>query len=709
MILLNFFIGLFAIFLSPHIYIYYRYPHLNYSLIISYGFILSFTGIWVITLVTYYFNIPNIFIYFLALFLVVFSLISLYKHRNDITNKTNSYIIWIASLISILPILHYTGTGFNTWDAIVSWHRWALELYNNEYHPINAAYPVLMPALWSVIYKIQGTSDIWWTARIALFTLPLFSISLLFALYNEYKDKTFLFIALFLYPYLIWLETIAGYVDMPVMIMGMLTLILLYSAEITKKTKDFEYYIYAALFMSGIASITKQAGIAFILFTFIYILLNLKSFTDRKKLLYMCIAVLLYFISYLSIYYLNASDGITGNIEWLKSISKGRWEDKQLLLNTFFSYPPNIPLLNPISSLFPSFVFLPYLMIFSFLLFILKENRKYSILSILSVTFLIIGFFAWGKYFSYDARNSYWVKTFLILFLSINLNGFFIWYQKKNRSSLFLSLPIIISIIIYFGIHDNTFAYNKQKAFQSKLATTLDNQKIINLFKNKNSCLHLYTNDFFLLYDWDLKHIQDKITAQEYDINFIKKSVINHCKNGAYIVFRASTPFYPIWRTQIRKLIKDKKIISVNNSRYLFFAPPYTTLSKGYFESRTELINKKISNPHSNVNFALSETTFKNDMYTIDGWAFIKNVQIDNTKKYILLKNKNNKYLIETKMIYRPDVTEHFKAKDLIKSGFQAYIYPKNLLSGEYEINIFLEDHNKQQYLINTQNKIVIK
>jgi len=706
MILLNFFIGFFAIFISPHIYIYYKYSHLNYSLVIAFGFILSFTGIWVTTLVTYYLNIPNIAIYLLAILLMVSSLIYMYKNRMNTTNKTNSYLIWAISIIAMLPLLQLAGTGFNTWDAIVSWHRWALELYNNEYHPINAAYPILMPALWSVIYKIQGTSDIWWTARIVLFTLPLFSLALLFSLFNEYRDKTFLFISFLLYPYLLWSETIAGYVDMPVMIMGMLTLILLYTAEINKTTRIFEYYIYATLLLAGIASITKQAGIAFILFSFLYILFNLKFFTNKKRLLYITLGILFYFISYLSLYYLNATAGVTGNIEWLKSISKGRWEDKILLWNTFFSYPPNISLLKPLSLLSPTTLFIPYLMIFSFSLFILKENRKHIILSLLTILFLIIGFFTWGKYFSYDARNSYWVKTFLILFLAMNLNGLVNWHNTKQKTPLFLTFPLILIIFIFFISLNNNYAYKKQKAFQSTLATTISNNLIIDLFKDKDPCLHLYTDDYFLLYDWDFRDIQNKITAQEYDINFIRKSVDNECKDGAYIVFRASTPFYPIWKSQIQKLIKDKKIISYHESRYIFYVPPFTKLSKNYFEPRTEFIKKRISNPHTNIEFYLDSPIITNDIVKINGWAFIEKTQIDNSEKYIVLKNKKKSYIIETKMNYRPDVTNYFKAKDLIKSGFQANIYTKDIDMGEYTIYILLEDTNHKQYLKNTQKKI---
>lgn len=708
MVLLNFFIGFFAIFISPHIFLYYKYKQINYSLVLAYGFILSFTSVWIITLLTYYLNLPNIIIYLLAVSVMLSSLIYIYKNKNTTTNRSHSYLIWIIAIIAMLPVLQSAGTGFNTWDAIVSWHRWALELYTNEYHPIDAAYPVLMPALWSVIYKIQGTSQIWWTAKIALFTLPVFTLALLFSFYNEYKDKTFLFIALFLYPYLLWSETIAGYVDMPVMIMGMLTLILMYAAEINKGNKNFEYYVYASLFLAGITSITKQAGIAFILFDFLYILLNIKLFTNKKQLLIISLGILLYFITYLSIYYLNATHGATGNIEWLKSISKGRYENKQLLWDTFFSYPPNIPLLNPLSKLISSVPIMPYLMGLGLLLFIFKHNRRYRSISLLSVIFLIIGFFAWGKYFSYDARNSYWVKTFLIMFLSINLSYFFSWYKSRSFTPIFISLPLIMIVLIYFLTLDNDFAYSKQKHFQSRLATAVSANQINNLMKDKDPCLHLYTNYYFLLYDWNTQEIQNKITAKEYDLDFIRKSVENSCVDGAYIVFRPSTPHYPIWKTQIKKLIKDKKIIAYNESRYVFYVPPFTQLENDYFEGRTEFINKQLVNYSKNIKFVLSETTLKNGMYTIDGWAFIENAQIDNTQKYILLKNKNKEYYVETKMIFRPDVTNHFKAKDLIKSGLQAYIYKKDFPKGTYDVYILLEDTNNEQYLIDTTKKLEI-
>jgi len=706
MILFNFFIGLFAIFIAPQIFLHYKYKNFDYSLRIISGFILSFSSIWILTLLSYYFNIPNKVLNILAISILLSSLIYLYKYSKSI--KSEYYIIWIISFILILPLFQYAGTIFNTWDAVVSWHRWALELYNNEYHPINAAYPVLIPALWSILYKIQGSQEIWWTAKIALYTLPFFSLLIPLSLYQEYKNRTFLFIAILMYPYLLWNETLSGYVDIPVMLIGMLSLTTTYAAEINKKNHKFNYYIYASLFLAGIASITKQAGLAFIVFDYLYILINLKYFNNKKHLGVISIGILLYFISYLSIYYLNATYGVTGNIEWLKTISKSRFEDKQLLWDTFFSYPPNIPFFNTLLTFIHSKPITPYLMFFSLFLFILKDNRKLTSMNILSTLFLIVGFFAWSKYFSYDARNSYWVKTFLIMLIAININHFFLWLQTKKISTIVLLYPLFLLSFLYFYSIKDEVAFSKQKKYQSKLATELSNDMILNLFNNKKPCLKLYTNYYFLLYDWDMKPILDKIIANEYNQKFIRQSVENNCSDGAYIIFRGSTPTYPIWRKQIRKLIKDKKILSVNESRYLFYVPPYSSLSNDYFEPRTEFIHKEISKYTTNIRYYLDIPSLNKHMITLNGWAFIKDMQIDDTTKYIVLRQKNKTYIVETKMQYRPDVTTYFKAKNLMKSGFQSYIYKKDFSPGDYSIEILLEDKSHNQYLIKTNHKITI-
>ncbi len=293
MILLNFFIGFFAIFIAPQIFIYYKYTDIRYSLVLVYGLIASFSIGWILFLIIFYFKLPHIYIYLVALLVFISSLI--YMYRNTTINDKHNYLIWLITIIVMMPLLFHIGDGFTTHDSVVSWNRWASELFNNEYNPMGAAYPILLPSLWALIYKIQGTSEIWWTAQITIFVIPIIIFATLLTLYRENKNKSFIFMAMFLYPYLIWTNTVSGNMDMPVMLLGTLSIVMLYAAEINKDKVEFEYYIYAALLLAGIASITKQAGFVFLLFGFVYILLNIRLFKNKKQLFVISIISLLYF------------------------------------------------------------------------------------------------------------------------------------------------------------------------------------------------------------------------------------------------------------------------------------------------------------------------------------------------------------------------------------------------------------------------------
>ena len=62
---------------------------------------------------------------------------------------------------------------FMTTDAVESWNRWAIELSRNTYNPYNAAYPLLFPGIWSLVYKAQGASSVWIFAKLTLFVGPM--------------------------------------------------------------------------------------------------------------------------------------------------------------------------------------------------------------------------------------------------------------------------------------------------------------------------------------------------------------------------------------------------------------------------------------------------------------------------------------------------------------------------------------------------------
>ncbi len=583
MILIDFFIGFFAIFISPQIFLYYKYDNFKYSLILLYGLILSFSVSWLIFLITFYLGASNRFVYLLALFITISSLIYMYKNQS--TKGYDGYIIWGASLLLIFPLLLHIGDGFTAWDGVLSWNRWARELYNNEFHPLKAAYPILLPSMWSLIYKIQGTSDIWWTSQISLFTIPLFISAALLALYYEYKNKAFLFMLISLYPYLIWELVVDGNMDVVIMLIGTLSLITLYAAEINKNEKEFEYYIYAALLLAGIASIIKQAGLAFVLFNIVYVFLHLNQFNNKKRLFIFIFLSFAYFLSFLLLFYQYQSDA-TGNLGYLQKYAhekafsgKSVQETIKYLWDIFFSSPPNIIWINSIIKPLNLPPITPFLILTGLLLFLIKNLRKYKSVAFLSTIFFFIGVFTWSFYFSYAARNSFWVKSFFIIFFSVNISYIFTKYFKKSQLKYFL-FSLVILIIGYFYLLGNNFAYKKQKSYQEKIDHPSDAKTMVRLLEKKDVCVKIYTNNRMFHYNYFLRNIENRIIYVGWDGSGALRHLKHTCKDGRYFIFRSKTATEKNagtntgWK-KIKVLEKNGKITPIDKQNNLiYFVPP---------------------------------------------------------------------------------------------------------------------------------------
>ena len=708
MLTLKFFIAIFSIFISPQIILAKKYNNLPFSLILFFSIIVSFSSIWLLTLLSYYLNLPDSLFSILALIVFIISLYYLLK----IETKNQFYYLFtiLIILILLLPILKYINERYVEWDAIVSWHRWGLELYNNKYNPIDAAYPILIPSLYSIIYKIVGTSDIWIFSKIAIYIFPIYALLLPIILFWESKNKIFIIIAILVYPYTIMHIVTYGEADIPVMLMGLYVLYALLSAEIYKfKDRNlFFKYLYAAILLAGLASITKQAGLIFIIFTLIYLLSNYKFIKGDKLVIILYIISTLYFLSFLILYYQNSYAGATGNINDLIKLSKK--QDIVYLIEKFFYYPKVIPLFKPLKELISIEYLYMYIFIFAIFIYIIeivfKKVKEYRLFALLNLIFLVIGFIMWAKIASYHPRNSLFVDDFLIIFIAISINYFINYLQKITFIKKYLSLILIfILLVISLSINDKNLYKNHIK-YQKSLGDVSKAKLIAKIIKdNKNSCLKIYMNNYATMFNYYLKEYQSKLIKQPTDnTKYIRDFVENNCSKGSYILFRPSTSSYNSWYW-IEKLIKEKKLIQIKD--YLYFIKPNIKLPEDFFEYKTNLANIEIKNYINNsLSYSLDRIRRYDNDYVINGWAF--NKKSKNGITYIVLKNSNNEYIVKTNKQFRADVANKYKLKNKF-IGFKAYIYSRNIKEGLYDIYILYIDDKNQQHLIKTKRKINIK
>jgi hypothetical protein len=719
MILFNAFIAIFAIFISPQIFLYYKYQNFNYSLVLLYGVTLSYTGSWVAVLTIYYLNLPNIVPFILIYMISFLSLGYMIIKKRDL-NKIPIFFIWIATLLLLIPLFKHIGIGFSVWDVLASWNNWAMELYNNEYYPIDAAYPILLSGIWSLIYKVQGSNEIWWTAQLIHFILPVMIFGLLFVLYYELKNKTFFWMALLLYPYFISIHTINGNMDMPVMLLGMLSLIALYTAEQHKEQKTFNYYVYASLLIAGISSITKQAGLAFLLFDIIYILVNLKYFREKKTLFFVMAISFVYLFSYLTMYYQHNIASPTGNLNHLGNLAQTKlsqlgWSTRYFdwLQNNFFALPANVVFLNPITSLFPVKFYTLYFILIGLLLYVFKGLRQYNSIGFLSALFFILGTLLWSQYFSYDERNALWVKSFFILFFAINIDYFITHYRHKTIYSKIIFTSILIALGAYIFSLGDTFTQKKQKQSQTKAGVRYGCLPSIKyakkLLKDAKPCVKIYTNELPMPQNYLLKPYKDKFILMGRDYKFQTFQYLEHsCKAGSYIIFRrASVSKKDEW-WKVEKLVKDKIIKPLKDANVLaYFVPPHINIDKHYFK-KTHIVSLKIDKSVDDIQYNIDKILQSKKLTTITGWAFVKGLKVNSSIKYIVLENEKYKFIIELQIMQRPDVSKHFNTKNLSNSGFKAYLYKDDFPKGEYQMHILIEDEGKKQHLTKIKEKIIL-
>ena len=92
----------------------------------------------------------------------------------------------------------------------------------------------------------------------------------------------------------------------------------------------------------------------------------------------------------------------------------------------------------------------------------------------------------------------------------------------------------------------------------------------------------------------------------------------------------------------------------------------------------------------------------------INGWAAIKDQNSENTKIEIVLLSKDKKYVLESDMIIRHDVTSSFKnLHNYDFSGFTLKFKKEMLPSGNYKIGVIITDNKNKKACFKLFDKTV--
>lgn len=123
-------------------------------------------------------------------------------------------------------------------------------------------------------------------------------------------------------------------------------------------------------------------------------------------------------------------------------------------------------------------------------------------------------------------------------------------------------------------------------------------------------------------------------------------------------------------------------------------------------EFSNEEFTKMISNQELTVN--IENFSFNDRKLTVEGWAFLKNINSKNTKIQIILLNGLKGEILQSLEVLRPDVTSYFKLNyNADFSGFKSENILQNMENGEYKLGIWMVNKEDNSEALIITDKIV--
>lgn len=155
----------------------------------------------------------------------------------------------------------------DSWDAAISWNRWAME-WINEGRPIyTMGYPQLLPTAMAQVYLWFGSTEVQPAVRLLLLIFPLVPLLLFIDGFIRWRSMAFIWSGIFWLACLTWLFpelTNSGYADVPGACFAAVTgyLLLLGSTGAISMSSS----LYLSAFTAAAAVLTKQpAGIGWLM------------------------------------------------------------------------------------------------------------------------------------------------------------------------------------------------------------------------------------------------------------------------------------------------------------------------------------------------------------------------------------------------------------------------------------------------------------
>ena len=191
--------------------------------------------------------------------------------------------------------------------------------------------------------------------------------------------------------------------------------------------------------------------------------------------------------------------------------------------------------------------------------------------------------------------------------------------------------------------------------------------------------------------------------------NYVNEMIQDYTKRKSFWYVDAHNRPYKI-TDETQKYLESN--FSIENNVDL-----YDTWTKHYVKSSGELSKKDISefNPIKDkngdgINFAIEKFESDEETINIVGWAYLENVESQNSNLELLFISNGTAYLLPKQKTKRDDVTTYFKSqKDLSNSGFESKTYLKKVPPGKYQLGIIIKNPNENKKGLVITDKIFEK
>ena len=463
--------------------------------------------------------------YFIIFLFIIMNIFFIANNRNIVFDKLSLIVLTIFFIISTFLI--FTNMPiFIAWDAVVSWNRWATELYNNNLQYSEQLYPLFWSTIWSIIYNFQGNNYTDFSSKLSnLIIILIFLLSLCY----QFRVTRKISIILYLFSYIIFykftfIEMQYGYMDQPIAILISTIIILVLTLY-----QKFNYtLLYTIAFLLAITSLTKQPGYLILISTnlciFIFYFKRKISLNHLINFILLSSLPLLIFFYYKFFFYQDINYTLqklfNSNLLIYNTISKNI--SPTINTDTFF-------ILKGFKRMLLDGGILYLFVSCSLVISLFTSIKSKNFIIIIYAFTIIIGFVIYSYCCVYSLRNSYWIffAALTILFQSFpsfsydRFNNFF--DKKFNLKPIFFLITFFLILLIDITGLLSSKIENYNLTFKKKIGYEDTALKLKNILLIEDTCYQVNAVQQLIKFNYYL--IDFKSNIQRSSLNEFKETL----------------------------------------------------------------------------------------------------------------------------------------------------------------------------------------